>query len=92
MWKDKIEPKAEVDRMKGREEIHPTSSTSSSSDVKFEMMLKTMEKLMDWLTVEAKPVNREENEPQIRNTNFRRLIPPPLQQNRQRDVRNPRNQ
>ena len=53
----------EVDRRKGREEIHSTSSASSSSDIKFEMMLKTMEKLMDRLTVEAKPVNREQNEP-----------------------------
>ena len=47
---------------------------------------------MDRLTMEAKPVNREQNEPQIRNPNFRRLIPPPLQLNRKRDVRNPRNQ
>ena len=47
---------------------------------------------MDWLTVEAKPTNREKNEPQIRNPNFRRLVPLPLQPNRQRDVRNPRNQ
>ena len=58
-----IKPRVDVDRRKGREEIHPTSSTSSSSDIKFEMMLKTMEKLMDQLTVEAKPVNREQNEP-----------------------------
>ena len=53
----KIKPRAEVDRRKGREETHPIASTSSSSDVKFEMMLKTMEKLMDRLTVEAKPKN-----------------------------------
>ena len=58
-----IKPRVEVDRRKGREEIHPTSSTSSSSDVKIEMMLKTMEKLMDRLTVEAKPINQEQNEP-----------------------------
>ena len=43
----KIKLRVEVDRRKCREEIHPTSSTSSSSDVKFEMMLKTMEKLMN---------------------------------------------
>ena len=47
---------------------------------------------MDKLTMEARPVNREQNEPHIRYTNFRRPIPPPLQPNRQRDVRNPRNQ
>ena len=63
----KIKPRAEVDRRKGREEAHPSTSTSLSSDIKFEMMLKTMEKLMDILTVEAKPTNWEQNEPQIRN-------------------------
>ena len=51
-----------------------------------------MEKLMDRITVEARPVNREQNEPQIRNPNLRRPIPPPLPENRQRDMRNPRNQ
>ena len=68
----KIKPRAEVDRRKGREEAHPTTSASSSNDIKFEMMLKTMEKLMDRLMVEAKPTNQEQNEPQIRNPNFRR--------------------
>ena len=37
-------------------------------------------------------MNRELNEPHIRNPNFRRQVPPPLQPNRPRDVRNPRNQ
>ena len=53
----KIKPKAKVDKRKGREETYPIASTSSSSDVKFEMMLKTMENLRDQLTVEAKPAN-----------------------------------
>ena len=88
----KIKPRAEVDRRKGREEAHPTTSTSSSSDIKFEMMLKTMEKLMDRRMVEDKLTNWEKNEPQIRNPNFRRPVSPPLQPNRPRDVRNPRNQ
>ena len=85
----KIKPRVEVDRRKGREEAHPSTSASSSSDMKFEMMLKTMEKLMDRLTLEAKPMDREQNEPQIRNPNFKRKVPPPLQPNRLRDVRNP---
>ena len=55
----KIKPRVEVDRRKGREETHPAASTSSSNDVKFEMMLKTMEKLMDKLTVEANPRNQK---------------------------------
>ena len=47
---------------------------------------------MERIMVEAKPTNREQNEPQIRNPNFRRPVPLPLQPNRPRDVRNPRNQ
>ena len=56
------------------------------------MMLKTMEKLMDRLTMDNRPLNREHNEPQIRNPNFRRPNPPPPPQIRQRDMRIPRNQ
>ena len=56
---EKIKLRAKVNRRKGREEIHPNSSTSSSSDVKLEMMLKTMEQLMYRLMVEANPINRE---------------------------------
>ena len=55
------------------------------------MMLKTMENLMDRLTIYNKPLNREQNEPQIRNLNFRRRNPPPPPQIRQRDMRNLRN-
>ena len=90
----KIKPRVDVDKRKGREEIMPsTSSASSSNDIKFEMMLKKMEKLMDRLNMDTSTVNREYNEPHIRNPNFRRPIPPdPLPQNRQRDMRNPRNQ
>ena len=87
----KINPRVDIDRRKGQEEIHPSTSASSSSDVKFELMLKTMEKLMDRIMVEIRLVNRELNEHQIRNPNFRRSAPPPLQPNRPRDVRNPRN-
>ena len=74
----KIKPRAEINGRKGREESHPSTSASSSSDIKFKMILKTMEKLMDMLMVEAKLANREQNEPQIRNTNFRRQVPSPL--------------
>ena len=69
-----------------------TSSNSSSNDIKFEMMLKTMEKLMDRLTMDNRSFNREQAGPQIRNPNFRRLNPPMPPQNRQRDMRTPRNQ
>ena len=54
----KIKPRVDVDRRKGREEImSSTSSASSSNDIKFEMMLKIMEKLMDRLTMDTRPVN-----------------------------------
>ena len=79
------------DMDKRRKEENVPSTSSSSAEVKFEMMLKTMEKLMDRLTVDARPFNREQGDPQIRNPNFRRPNPPVPQHNRQRDQRNPRN-
>ena len=77
----KIKQRVDVDRRKGREETIPSTSFDSlSNDIKFEMMLKTMEKLMDRLTMEAHSSSTpsKQNEPQIRNPNFRRPIPPPL--------------
>ena len=59
----KIKKRVDVDRKKGREEMPSTSIASSSSDIKFEMMLKTMKTLMDRLTMDARPMNREHNEP-----------------------------
>ena len=47
---------------------------------------------MDRLTMDNRGFNREQADPQIRNPNFRRPNPPVLPQNRQRDIRNPRNQ
>ena len=55
------------------------------------MILKEMEKMMDKLTVDNRPLNKEQNEPQIRNLNFRIPNPPQPPQIRQRDIRNPRN-
>ena len=53
----KIKLREDVDRRKGREELPSTSVVSSPNDVKFEMMLKTMENLMGRLTMEARLVN-----------------------------------
>ena len=80
----------DIDRRKKEENLPSTSS--STTDIKFEMMLKTMEKLMDKLTMDNRAFNREQVDPQIRNPNFRRPNPHVLPQNRQRDMRNPRNQ
>ena len=47
------------------------SSTSSfATNIKFEMMLKTMEKLMDRLTVDNRSFNREQADPQIPKSKF----------------------
>ena len=52
MESGKIKQKVEIDKRKAREENVPsTSAVVSSNDVKFEMMLKTMEKLMDRLNM-----------------------------------------
>ena len=92
MASGKIKQKVETYKRKAREEnVSFASVVVSSNDVKFEMMLKTMEKLMDRMTMDNIPLNREHNEPQIRNPNFRRFNPPPPPQIRQRDMRNPRN-
>ena len=80
----------DINRRK-KEEISPSAS-SSTIDVKFEMMLKTMEKLMNRLTMDNRVFNREQVDAQIRNPNFRRPNPPIPPQNRQRDMRNPRNE
>ena len=72
--------------MKSREENVP-SAAASSNDVKFEMMLKTMGKLMDKMNLDNIPFNREQNEPKIRNPNFRSPNRPPPPQIRQRDTR-----
>ena len=91
MASGKVNQKVEI--RKAREENVPSASASSSSnDVKFEMMLKIMEKLMDMITVDNRPLNKEKNEPQIRKPKFRMPYPPPPPQIRQRDMRNPRNQ
>ena len=70
----------DIDRRKKEENL--PSASSSTNDVKFEMMLKTMEKLMDRLTMDNRGFNREQTEPQIRNPNFRRPNPPAPPQNR----------
>ena len=82
----------ENDKRRIKEELLPsTSDASSFSDIKFEMILKEMEKMIYKPTVYNKPLNREKNQLQIRNLNFRRLNPPQPQQIQQRDIRNPRN-
>ena len=68
------------------------STSSYATDIKFDMILKTMENLMDRLIVDNRSFNRKQADPQIKNPNFRRPNPPMPPQNRKRDMRNPRNQ
>lgn len=58
-----------VETRKVKEE--PQASTSSA-DPKFDSLMKVMEKLVDRLSTNNKPTARD-NEPQIRNPNFRHL-------------------
>ena len=76
MESGKMKKRVEVDRRKMREENQPSTSDSYSNDAKFEMMMKTMEILMDMLDLDNIPPNREQHEPKIRNPKFRRLVLP----------------
>ena len=98
MFKDALEVEAnlmasgnmkqriEVDRRITREEHQPSTSgvaaNSSSNDAKFEMMKKTMERLMDMLDLDNMPPIREQSKLQVRNPQFRIPPPPPPPQNR----------
>ena len=77
----------EVDRRRTRE--NNQASTSSSTNAKFDIMMKTMESLMDRLELHNRIPSKEYSKPQIRNRNFKRPPPPP--QIRHKDQRNPRN-
>ena len=65
----------EVDRKRTMEDSQV--STSSFNDAKFDIMMKTMDWLMDILKSNSMPPNREKPKPQIRNPNFTRPPPPP---------------
>jgi hypothetical protein len=59
-------------------------STSQSSDEKFDLMMKNMEKLIERMSMENKSATREKNDFHPRNQNFRRA---PVLQIRKRDQR-----
>ena len=70
----KMKQRVEVDRRKVREENQPP--TSSSTDAKFDVTMRTMERIKDILALDNRFQNRYHHDPQIRNTNFR-ILPPP---------------
>jgi hypothetical protein len=55
-------------------------STSWSSDDRFDMMMKTMEKLMERMSVGNRPAARDQNDPQPRNQNLWRGQIPQIKQ------------
>ena len=66
---NKTKQRNETIRVKGEAQA---STSQSNPDVKFDMMIKVIEKLMDKLSIDDKNQNRDQNDPQIRNPNFRR--------------------
>lgn len=70
-------------KVEARESRKPKEEpqASTSSDPKFDSLMKVMEKLVDKLSINNKPTTRD-NEPQIRNPDYRdprKPSPPPLQ-------------
>jgi hypothetical protein len=64
-------------------DVHP--STYRLLDENFNLMMKTMEKIMERMSMENKPITREKNDFQRRNQNFRRALVPQIRQRDQRD-------
>jgi hypothetical protein len=62
-------------------------STSRSIDDKFKLMMRTMEKLMDKMSVGNRPAAQEQHDPQPRNQNLRRGQVPHIRQREQREQR-----
>jgi hypothetical protein len=81
----KIKQQVETNKIKDESQ---DSTSQSSSDAKFDMMVRIMEIIMESLFVGERPPVREKNEPQIRNPNFRRPQGPPSPQILQRGQRN----
>jgi len=70
MASSKIKNKVETEKNRVKQENHPSSSQSSNA--KLDMMVKTMEKLVEMLTLDNKLIVRDRQEIQIINPNFRR--------------------
>jgi hypothetical protein len=60
-------------------------STSQSLDKKFDLMMKTMKRLMERMFMERNPGTRDQNDFLPRNQNFRRAPVPHIRQRDQRD-------
>jgi hypothetical protein len=85
----KIKIKVETEKNRIKEENHPSSS--KSLDVNLNMMVKTMDKLVERLNLDNRPPPRERQEPQVRNPIFRRP-PVPHKTTRSKKSGRPTNQ
>lgn len=66
----KMKQKLDFERKKVRDGAQPSSS-HSSYDI-FDNMIKTMEKIMEILVVGDRPIVTQQQDPQMKNPNFRR--------------------
>ena len=80
------------DTRRVKEEEPQASTSQSRSNAKFNMMIKTMEKMIDKFSTDDKNQMKDQNEPQVRNPNFRRHQGPPVPQVIPRGQRNPNEQ
>jgi hypothetical protein len=60
-------------------------STSQTSDEKFDLMVKTIERLVEKLSLENKPTIKDQADFQHKNPNFRRALVPQISQRDQRN-------
>lgn len=70
MASGKMKQKTDFERKKIKDELQ--ASSSHSSDVRFDNMMKNIEKNMERLVVEDSLVATQQIKPHIRNPNFRR--------------------
>ena len=78
MSSGRIKQKIDFERKKVKYEAQ--SSSSHSLDIRFDNIMKTMEKIMERLAVGDRLVATQQQDPQIRNSNFRRKQFPKIRQ------------
>jgi hypothetical protein len=83
MASGKIKQNFDINGKKPQGDVH--HSTSRSSDEKFYLMMKTMEKMMERISMDNKPTAREKNDFQPINQNFIRALVPRIRQRDQRE-------
>jgi hypothetical protein len=70
--------KHNIDRSVKKVQWEAEPSTSQSSDKKFDLMMTTMERLMERMFMENNPATRDQTDFQPKNQNFRRALVPQI--------------